>query len=95
MNLKEKLNELKESRGWNNEDLAIKLDVSLNTVKSWNRKKKPSTPNKWIMKEINELLRTSGIDRILPTKIQVDELLKDPEVYKKVAEAMEQVLDRR
>lgn len=61
MNIKEKLDELKQSRKWNNDDLALKLDVSLNTVKSWNRKTNPNTPNKWIMKEIDKLFDKAGI----------------------------------
>ena len=85
MTIKEKLDELKTSRKWTNEDLAIKLDVSLNTVKSWNRTTNPRNPNKWIMKELNKLFRTAGIDAILPSKAEVDDLL-NTKVFEETAE---------
>lgn len=42
-------------------DLAIKLDVSINTVKSWTRTKH-KTPSKPIMEKLEKLFKKVGLD---------------------------------
>lgn len=57
MTTKEKIKALPYSQ----QELAVKLDVSINTVKSWTRKT-PRNPNRWVMKELAKLFKKAGLE---------------------------------
>jgi ribosome-binding protein aMBF1 (putative translation factor) len=58
--LKEKVKELRQRRGWAQEDLARKIGVSLSTVQRW--EKKGGKPTRLARKELKKLFRAAGID---------------------------------
>ncbi len=63
MKTADKLREVKAYWGWSLEDISLKLNVSLNTVKSWFRTKDPRNPNRWVSEKIEawyELLESEG-----------------------------------
>lgn len=59
----EKIKLLLECPEWNQEKLALKLNVKLDTVKSWTRsnQKTRRNPNKWVMPKLQQLLDKAGI----------------------------------
>lgn len=59
--MKEKIKELLQTPEWSQEKLSLRLNVSINTVKSWTRKTNPNIPNKWITPELEKLFDKAGI----------------------------------
>lgn len=57
--LKEKVKELRQRRGWAQEDLARKIGVSLSTVQRW--EKKGGEPTRLARRELKKLFRAAGI----------------------------------
>lgn len=57
--LKEKVKELRQKRGWAQEDLARKIGVSLSTVQRW--EKLGGNPTRLPRKALAKLLQRSGI----------------------------------
>ena len=57
--LKEKIKELRKKRGWTQEDLARKIDVSLSTVQRW--EKQGAKPTRLARRELARLLQKAGI----------------------------------
>ncbi len=58
--LKEKVKALRKKRGWSQEDLARKIDVSLSTVQRWEGK--GANPTRLARRELKKLFRAAGID---------------------------------
>ena len=58
--LKEKVKELRQRRGWAQEDLARKIGVSLSTVQRW--EKKGGEPTRLARRELKKLFKAAGID---------------------------------
>ena len=58
--LKEKVKELRQRRGWAQEDLARKIGVSLSTVQRW--EKKGGKPTRLARRELKKLFQKAGID---------------------------------
>ena len=58
--LKEKVKALREKRGWSQEDLARKIDVSLSTVQRWEGK--GANPTRLARRELKKLFQAAGID---------------------------------
>ena len=58
--LKEKVKELRQRRGWAQEDLARKIGVSLSTVQRW--EKKGGKPTRLARRELKKLFQAAGID---------------------------------
>lgn len=59
--LKEKVKEIRRKKGWTQEDLARKLEVSLSTVQRW--EKQGGQPTRLARRELQRVLREVGIDR--------------------------------
>jgi len=57
--LKEKLKALREKKGWSQEDLARKIEVSLSTVQRWETK--GAKPTRLARRELNRLFEEAGI----------------------------------
>ena len=57
--LKEKVKELREKRGWAQEDLAREIGVSLSTVQRW--EKQGAKPSRLARKELARLFLKAGI----------------------------------
>jgi len=53
--LKEKIKELRKRRGWAQEDLARKIEVSLSTVQRW--EKKGGEPTRLARRELKKLFQ--------------------------------------
>jgi len=60
--LKEKVKELRQRRGWAQEDLARKIGVSLSTVQRW--EKKGGKPTRLARRELKKLFQEAGIDNM-------------------------------
>jgi len=60
--LKEKVKELRQKRGWAQEDLARKIGVSLSTVQRW--EKKGGKPTRLARRELKKLFQANGIDNM-------------------------------
>ncbi len=60
--LKEKVKELRQKRGWAQEDLARKIGVSLSTVQRW--EKKGGKPTRLARRELKKLFQATGIDDV-------------------------------
>jgi len=58
--LQEKLRELRNKKGWTQEELARKLDVSLSTVQRW--EKKGGEPTRLARRELKKIFRSAGIE---------------------------------
>jgi len=58
--LKEKVKELRQKRGWAQEDLAREIGVSLSTVQRW--EKKGGKPTRLARRELKKLFQKAGID---------------------------------
>ncbi len=58
--LKEKVKELRKKKGWAQEDLARKIDVSLSTVQRWEGK--GAKPARHSRRELDRLFREAGIN---------------------------------
>ena len=58
--LKEKVKELRQKRGWAQEDLAREIGVSLSTVQRW--EKKGGKPVRLARRELKKLFREAGIN---------------------------------
>jgi DNA-binding transcriptional regulator YiaG len=58
--LKEKVKEIRRKKGWTQEDLARKLEVSLSTVQRW--EKQGGQPTRLARRELQRVLREVGID---------------------------------
>ena len=58
--LKEKVKEIRRKKGWTQEDLARKLEVSLSTVQRW--EKQGGHPTRLARRELQRVLREVGID---------------------------------
>ena len=58
--LKEKVKTIRKKRGWSQEDLARKIDVSLSTVQRWEGK--GANPTRLARRELKKLFRAAGID---------------------------------
>ncbi len=58
--LKEKVKELRQRRGWAQEDLARKIGVSLSTVQRW--EKKGGEPTRLARRELKKLFQAAGFD---------------------------------
>jgi len=57
--LKEKIKALREKKGWSQEDLARKIEVSLSTVQRWETK--GAKPTRLARRELNRLFEEAGI----------------------------------
>lgn len=57
---KEKVKELRQKRGWSQEDLAREIDVSLSTVQRWEGK--GANPTRLARRELKKLFQAAGID---------------------------------
>ncbi len=57
--LKERIKELRKKRGWTQEDLARKIDVSLSTVQRW--EKQGAKPTRLARRELARLFQKAGI----------------------------------
>ena len=57
--LKEKVKELRQKKGWTQEELAQQIGVTLSTVQRW--EKKGGQPTRLPRREIIRLLRSAGI----------------------------------
>ena len=57
--LKEKVKEIRKKKGWTQEDLARKLEVSLSTVQRW--EKQGGNPTRLARRELQRVLRELGI----------------------------------
>ena len=57
--LEERLKELRKKRGWTQEDLARKIDVSLSTVQRW--EKQGAKPTRLARRELARLFQKAGI----------------------------------
>ena len=57
--LKEMVRELRQKKGWTQEDLARVIDVSLSTVQRW--EKRGGKPTRLARRELGKLFRESGI----------------------------------
>jgi len=57
---KKKVKALREKRGWSQEDLARKIDVSLSTVQRW--EKKESKPTRLARRELRRLFKEAGFE---------------------------------
>ncbi len=57
--LKEKVKKLRKLKGWAQEDLARRINVSLSTVQRW--EKKGGEPTRLARGELNKLFREAGI----------------------------------
>ena len=55
-----KVKELRQRRGWAQEDLARKIGVSLSTVQRW--EKKGGEPTRLARRELKKLFQAAGID---------------------------------
>ncbi len=58
--LKEKIKALRRVKGWSQEDLARKINVSLSTVQRW--EKKGGTPTRLARRQLKKVFREAGID---------------------------------
>ena len=58
--LKEKVKELRQKRGWAQEDLAREIGVSLSTVQRW--EKQGGEPTRLPRRELTRLFQEAGID---------------------------------
>ena len=58
--LKEKVKALREKRGWSQEDLARKIEVSLSTVQRWEGK--GANPIRLARRELRKLFNEAGIE---------------------------------
>jgi len=58
--LKEKVKERRQRRGWAQEDLARKIGVSLSTVQRW--EKKGGKPTRLARRELEKLFHATGIE---------------------------------
>lgn len=58
--LKEKVKELRQRRGWAQEDLARKIGVSLSTVQRW--EKKGGKPTRLARRELEKLFQETEIE---------------------------------
>ena len=58
-NLKEKVKELRQKKGWTQEELAQQIGVTLSTIQRW--EKKGGQPSRLPRREIIRLLRSAGI----------------------------------
>ncbi|MFQ6121927.1 MAG: helix-turn-helix transcriptional regulator [Dehalococcoidales bacterium] len=58
--LKEKVKELRQSKGWAQEDLAREIGVSLSTVQRW--EKKGGEPTRLARRELKRLFQEAGIN---------------------------------
>ena len=59
--MREKLKALRERYGWTQWELAEKLDVSLDSVKQWEKKSNPTTPGIKNRFKLNEMFDKAGI----------------------------------
>ena len=59
--MKERIKQLISLPEWNQQRLSIKLKVSINTVKSWTRKRGNKTPCKLIAIELEKIFEAVGI----------------------------------
>ncbi|MCP4393162.1 MAG: helix-turn-helix domain-containing protein [Alphaproteobacteria bacterium] len=50
----EKFRIVKKHKGWSQEDIALKLNVSLATVKAWFKKNQPNNPKIWVAEQVYE-----------------------------------------
>ncbi len=57
---KEKVKALWKKRGWSQEDLARKIDVSLSTIQRWEGK--GANPTRLARRELKKLFQAAGID---------------------------------
>lgn len=58
--MKEKLKELRYFYGWTQEDLSLKIDASLNSVKNWECGR--SNPGIRWQKKLHDLFKKAGIE---------------------------------
>ena len=58
--LREKVKELRQKKGWAQEDLAREIGVSLSTVQRW--EKKGGKPSRLARRELQELFQEAGIN---------------------------------
>ncbi len=58
--LQEKLRELRKKKGWTQEDLARKMNVSLSTVQRW--EKKGGEPTRLARRELQRFFRKVGVE---------------------------------
>ena len=57
---KEKVKELREKRGWSQEDLAREIEVSLSTIQRW--EKKGSKPTRLARRELKRLFEEIAVE---------------------------------
>jgi len=57
--LREKVKELREQKGWSQEDLAREIDVSLSTIQRWEAK--GAKPTRLARRELRRLFLEVGI----------------------------------
>ena len=58
--LRERVKELRQKRGWAQEDLAREIGVSLSTVQRWERQ--DSKPTRLARRELKRLFQEAGIE---------------------------------
>ena len=59
--MREKLKALRERYGWTQFDLSCELDVSLDSVKQWEKKSNPTNPGIKNRFKLNQLFDKAGI----------------------------------
>ncbi len=58
--LQQKVKELRDKKGWTQEDLAHKISVSLSTVQRW--EKKGGEPTRLARRELQKLFLKNGVE---------------------------------
>ncbi|MCH8863989.1 MAG: helix-turn-helix transcriptional regulator [Chloroflexi bacterium] len=58
--LQQKVKELREKKGWTQEDLAYKISVSLSTVQRW--EKKGGEPTRLARRELRKMFLKNGVE---------------------------------
>lgn len=79
----DKLREYREIKGWTQEDMYINTGISINNIKNWESGR--NNPTIKTRKKLRDMFRTAGIESILPTAKEVDDLL-NKDVYEVTAE---------
>ncbi|MFC1903531.1 helix-turn-helix domain-containing protein [Chloroflexota bacterium] len=63
-NLQGKIRELRQKKGWTQEDFAREISVSLSTVQRW--EKRGAEPTRLAQRELQKLFRKVGIELKTP-----------------------------
>lgn len=63
--LQQKVKELRDKKGWTQEDLAHKISVSLSTVQRW--EKKGGEPTRLARRELQKLFLKNGVEGVFKT----------------------------